>query len=531
MPLEASCLIANMTVSDIASRFKSALILDSQASDCGSSSKPREKTDLSAVHSFIRGWLDGLGEEGEYHDLPLPTLNTDEGGDILSEVGELSESSDQTSLPNRHDYTRIIFKSTAYRWLTASLRKEFLLAPIPSQRHLSGRVYSEVVRYLDGGGKSVSSKRPSDLHTLKLRVDWDPETFLREEFGTSEESLGQLLGKTITLTGSATDAQALPCEGYLRQTWPATGPGLLTLLAQALDSDDEAEGILPDKTRVKLVLQPKLCVEIRGTSASIAEVVEQIAWLGSALRTSGLRISGTEESLSLCLPTIYISPGLQEGASPPSHVTILKFETDLIPNDAGAANTGQCWHRLFRDPCIAVGYHIPRRSKYDTGLEIPLTIMARLAQSPRIHQWFGKYLLKGFSTAIVPSQKLEDAILWHLYYSDGERLSYPDTSTIQCADADGDEMAKGRHILGWCSEAHFYAGRSLPIPELPSNTDIPCRIKRCQLRHQRISSQFAGERLLPRKGLLLGRTDRHGRLPVQHRPQRHPYPHHPRRLR
>ncbi|KAH6628463.1 hypothetical protein F5144DRAFT_594479 [Chaetomium tenue] len=84
--------------------------------------------------------------------------------------------------------------------------------------------------------------------------------------------------------------------------------------------------------------------------------------------------------------------------------------------------------------------------------------MARLAQSPRIHHWFGKYLLKGFSTAIVPSQKLNDAILWHLYYSDGERLPYPDMGTIQCADVDGNDMAKGRHILGWCSEAHFYAG-------------------------------------------------------------------------
>ncbi|KAK3292379.1 uncharacterized protein B0H64DRAFT_419674 [Chaetomium fimeti] len=90
--------------------------------------------------------------------------------------------------------------------------------------------------------------------------------------------------------------------------------------------------------------------------------------------------------------------------------------------------------------------------------------MARLAQSPRIHQWFGKYLLKGFSTAIVPSQRLDDAILWHLYYSDdgesddGERLPYPDTGTIQCADVEADEIAKGRHILGWCSEAQFYAG-------------------------------------------------------------------------
>ncbi|KAH6842651.1 hypothetical protein B0I37DRAFT_201108 [Chaetomium sp. MPI-CAGE-AT-0009] len=363
---------------DIASRFESALIPDTQASDCGSSGKPREKTDLSAVHSFIRGWLDGLADEGEHHDLALPTLDMDEGCDILSEAGE---PSDQTLLPNRHDYTRIVFQSVAYRWLTASLKKELLLAPVPSQRHLSGRVYFEVVRHLEGGRKIVSSKRPSDMHTLKLRVvDWDPKAFLRAEFGTSQESLGQLLRKTITLTGSATDAQALPCERYLRQTWPVSGPGVLALLARALDSDGEAEAILPDTTQVKLDLKLWLGVEVRGTSHSIAEVAEQIAWLGAALRTS--RISGAEESLSLCSPIIHISPG-SHGDSPPTH--ILAFQTTLIPNDVGATKTGQCWHRLFRDPCTAEGYPIPRRSKYDTGLEIPLTIMARLAQSPRIH--------------------------------------------------------------------------------------------------------------------------------------------------
>jgi len=37
-----------------------------------------------------------------------------------------------------------------------------------------------------------------------------------------------LIARTITLTGSATDAQALPCEMYLRQTWPASGSNILS---------------------------------------------------------------------------------------------------------------------------------------------------------------------------------------------------------------------------------------------------------------------------------------------------------------
>lgn len=421
--------------SEIASRFKSVLTPGSQVSELRTSNIPRNKADPRAV----RSWLEGLDDKGEHHDQSLPTLDT------------------TTSIENS-------FESAVYRWLTESLRKELLLAPVHSQER-SGSLRSQVVQHLCSATKiRVSSKRPSDILMLKLRVDWHPATFLREEFSISQGSLGQLLGKTITLTGSATDAQALPCESYLRQTWPASGPDVLALLGRALDSDDGVEGTLPDRTYVKLDLKPDLRVEIRGTPDGIAEVTEQIAWLGAALRTSDLRtsITGAEEGLSLCSPTLHLSPGLYDGDSPPTHT--LTFRTSPIPNEPGASRTGQCWHRLFRDPCIAVGFPIPRRSKYDTGLEIPLTMMACLAQSPRIHHWFGKYLLKGFSTAVVPSQRLDDAILWHLYCSsDGERLPYPDTDAIQWADARGEEIVKNRHILGWCSEAHFYAGLSPPV--------------------------------------------------------------------
>ena len=41
--------------------------------------------------------------------------------------------------------------------------------------------------------------------------------------------------------------------------------------------------------------------------------------------------------------------------------------------------------RLFRNPVIVEGYLIPTRGRYNTGLEIPLNIMSRLAESPRLY--------------------------------------------------------------------------------------------------------------------------------------------------
>ncbi|KAK3346389.1 hypothetical protein B0T25DRAFT_460196 [Lasiosphaeria hispida] len=85
--------------------------------------------------------------------------------------------------------------------------------------------------------------------------------------------------------------------------------------------------------------------------------------------------------------------------------------------------------------------------------------MSRLTDSPRINSFFGRHYLKGFSTAIVPTESLDDAILWHLYFSeDGSRLPYPDLDSQESASIDLGNLVKGRHILGWCSEANLHAG-------------------------------------------------------------------------
>jgi len=214
---------------------------------------------------------------------------------------------------------------------------------------------------------------------------------------------------------------------------------------------------------VKLKIGDYLQAEVQGPSDSVVEVTEQIAWLGAALR-----VSDTDDNPSLCLPDISIHPhhaGLES-----EFISNINFATREITPDAGKETAaGQCWHKLFRNPVIVQGYPIPRRSKYDTGLEIPLNMMSRLAESPRIHQFLGKHLLKGFSIAIVPTERADNALLWHLYCTDnGSRLPYPDIETTRYADVTLDEMEKGRHILGWCTEANLYAGKLTIVNSLQS---------------------------------------------------------------
>jgi hypothetical protein len=198
-------------------------------------------------------------------------------------------------------------------------------------------------------------------------------------------------------------------------------------------------------------------VQVQGPLDSVAEVLEQIAWLGAALR-----VSDTDDGLSLCSPNITIYPGLAS-----EFECDVEFPTRRVTPDqeagagaaAGAEVTGQCWHNLFRNPVVVEGYPIPRRSRYNTGLEVPLNMMSRLADSPRIHQVMGTYLLKGFSTAIAPTETLDGSVLWHLYCTeDGSWLPYPDPETNRYAEVSLDGVTGGRHILGWCTEASLFTG-------------------------------------------------------------------------
>jgi hypothetical protein len=231
----------SLAFSNITSRFQSALTMDSQSCVSGSSRGQVESVDRSAVYLFVRKWLDNLGSDAEHQNseeqpLPMPDL------DASFNPADAGEGEEDVPLPNKCDYTKTVFESVAYRWLIASLKKELSLAPIPGQEGICNAIYSNVLRRLEVGRKAVSSKRGSETFTIHLEADWNPTAFLRRQFSGSTEPLSQLLAKTITLTGSATDAQALPCEMYIHQTWPVSGPCLLPILKRALSSRGGAEG-------------------------------------------------------------------------------------------------------------------------------------------------------------------------------------------------------------------------------------------------------------------------------------------------
>lgn len=381
------------------------------------------------------------------------------------------QEEEQLSLPDQRGYRDAVFNSVAYSWLTAALVRTLTMAPVEGEDICSGlhdMIYASL-----GRKRTVSSRSPSERHCMAFAVEWDPKSFLRGQFPGQTDMAG-LFRQVLTLTGSVTDAQILPCAEYLLQTWPTTGPTILELLEHALVAGNEVSsrflfqgfqplsypvltknfiGELKDSSLVSCLFNySQLQVKVNGTADSIATVGEQIIWLGASLRQSC-----SESGLATCRPRVQLTGPTAAGAPTTCHV-----EFSVEQNTTGSQeHAGQCWHQIFRNPVIAIGYPIPRRTRYGSGLEMPLNVMAGLTGCPRINQYMGRHFLKGFSTALVPTKKTKDAVLWHLYYTeDGSRLPYPDMGHMENFHIGLGELTRARHIVGWCSNAQFFAGET-----------------------------------------------------------------------
>ncbi|KAH7175958.1 hypothetical protein EDB81DRAFT_615971, partial [Dactylonectria macrodidyma] len=456
--------------------------------------RPVEKREEVVGNWYIDQWLKDVPQDNAT-ERDGPCLY--ESRDAIQQLDAPDEIEEQPSLPDKRGYRDAVFNSVAYRWLMTRLIKALVLVPVEAD-DFCAHIQSKISACLEQN-RSVSSKRASERYTMLFVAEWNPMTFLQEQF-PDHSNVGRLLHDILTLTGSATDAQALPCAEYLRQTWAATGPALLALLADALVLGKEVSGELEDKSVVKCLFRKShLDVQVEGTADAIAEIGEQIAWLGAALRQSC-----TESGLATCRPKIQTSV---PSAGPA--ICTIRFAIEEISADTKPPGAGQCWHKLFQNPVVVGGYPIPRRTKYDSGLEIPLNIMSGLTKCPRINRFLGRHFLKGFSTALVPMKRLSDAILWHLYYSpDGSRLPYPDLDAMDHVDTDLKDLTRARHIVGWCSEAKFYAGAA----------GMDYAIKPSQL--QRPGRDFALEKVTFSVGELvtggctfgIGRKDTHVRI-------------------
>lgn len=215
---------------------------------------------------------------------------------------------------------------------------------------------------------------------------------------------------------------------------------------------------LPDRTELTAWFTgPALEVSVVGPVPSVADVGEQLAWLGAALRPSPR--DDQYKGLWCCSPSVSCLkalPAAQTGAKSTGDCFEIRFRFEKA--DDGLSE-GQCWHGMFRNPVIVRGFPIATRAVANTGLEVPLGALVQLINTKCITAFDEKIFIKGFSSMLVLTEKRGDLLLWHLIYNaSGGRVSYLEYAERPPESFTESQLEGARHVVGWCSKVEILAG-------------------------------------------------------------------------
>ncbi|KAF3182049.1 hypothetical protein TWF225_006544 [Orbilia oligospora] len=459
---------------------------------------------LEEPQDLARFWETSLAE-----DAILP--NADTSGTILNELicpesdeEVKGDDGQEINVPQLPAYRDFIFKVAAYEWLLGRLSRELFLTP--ARPNIMDKIRETIAQKLPSNHR-ISRSQSAETFKVIFVVRWNPMGFIAEQ--DYEEEPGEAIEKAITLTGSTKDAQALTCKEYFCQTWRSGGKHTIQLIKDTVQNGPHnlQASALPDGTQLRACIQDsKLIVEAIGTRDSVAEVGEQLGWLGAAFYSSTW-----DAGLTSIIPIINeINPrDISKSTPGPPHCPELICDIDFIVQERAAypvsstnpiSSNGQCWHKMFRNPVVVEGYPILRRPRVESGigLEIRLNMMAGLVQTKRVNIFDGKIFIKGYSAMLVPIKKDGDMLIWHFLYSDtGERISYLD-KTFHAEDISIPALETARHVVGWCSKASYHAGAADAVYNIKSSrlpkTHGGCALREvCAIRGQIVSggSQFA----------------------------------------
>lgn len=438
---------------------------------------PRDLDQVDDEQTSVRisEWLVGVDAPTATPDAPGPSPHVEVTVENL-------HVDDEVILPDKHGYRQVVFDSAPYKALLSRLAREISLTPLVEGDAMDV-IRSQILKTLPER-RHVSRYVESETFTMVFNATWDLAEFLITQYETSYQP-ENVLGKVITLTGSISDAQALPCSEYLSQTWPATGHHVLEVISRSFQIDKQVtskrsiqhpeQGVsgkstctgLASKTNMPLELLPdrsqiaaiftrpsEFHLQAKGTADFLAEIGEIVAWL-----TAALRVSPDKDIIAHCTPEVLTAKKL---------VGALEiFSCDLhfnIDSDYSSASlAGHCWKGLFLNPVVVRGFPILRRSRPGTGLEIPLDMAAGLVEAKRIHDFMGRFCLKGFSAMLAPVEVVGETVLWHLFYNPtGGRIPYLHLEEQPFSgNASINTLRCSRHVIGWCSDAMYMFGEHL----------------------------------------------------------------------
>jgi hypothetical protein len=187
-----------------------------------------------------------------------------------------------------------------------------------------------------------------------------------------------------------------------------------------------------------------------GSEDFLVLVAQQLSWLVATCRPSPAGITYSYVSFTETDPNPGSAPEFQ-----------VSCEVISLDNDEPRS----CWNALVGNSVIAIGFPIPTRLCNETGLELPLEIMASLGAAQLATVYLGGYLLKGRLTAMIPVERKRNSVQWHFVHKGGDRVRYSDITALcpvrlSTEHLTEEDFMTTRAFLGWCPDIINTLGRS-----------------------------------------------------------------------
>ncbi|KAF7531210.1 hypothetical protein G7054_g9090 [Neopestalotiopsis clavispora] len=189
--------------------------------------------------------------------------------------------------------------------------------------------------------------------------------------------------------------------------------------------------------------------------------------------------TGTSRQAQAATCVDYISPEYRMSTNSPPHLKLFLLSSDLV--DTNTETSSDCWMPILRNSILACGFPSAPRTE-GLGLEVPPAIMLYLAGVNYPTEWTTSSKSKGFIfrsdfrlddddiSMLVPTQRLENAIQWHLVRTKGPRSTSIDKKNSNFINGmmdgttewyktdDVDLLMHSRAFLGCWSQAEVLLG-------------------------------------------------------------------------
>lgn len=113
-----------------------------------------------------------------------------------------------------------------------------------------------------------------------------------------------------------------------------------------------------------------------------------------------------------------------------------------------------CWNSIIGPGVIIRGFPFPERKHNERGLEASIPVMAQLLDLHKAVTFKGGYVFKGRYTALIPVQKFESSIQWHVVDTYPRKLEWTDIDALcpirLIRHAKPGFFFHTRSFIGWC---------------------------------------------------------------------------------